>query len=129
MRRHLKTHSGEKSGKCNQCNFASTWPADLRIHFISHSGIKPVTSLSQCMCELQSLIYYEGYLTFSRENLLQCSQFIQFHSFFSCEVYLNLFLEEFEIFLKEMASTLSILLLLIYYEGNYPFIPKVAPVT
>ena len=81
------------------------------------------------MCELHSFIYYEGYLTFSRENLLQFSQFIQFQSYISCEVYLNLFFEEFEIFLKEMASTLSILLLLIYYEGNYPFIPKVAPVT
>ena len=24
LRRHLKTHSGEKSNECNQCDFAST---------------------------------------------------------------------------------------------------------
>ena len=47
-----------------------------------------------CVCVAQ-FIYYEGYLTFSRENLLQFSQFIQFQSYISCEVYLNLFFEEF----------------------------------
>ena len=33
LRRHLKTHSGEKSNKCSQCNYASS-------HFKTHSGEK-----------------------------------------------------------------------------------------
>ena len=40
LRTHLKTHSGEKSNKCNQCDFASSQAADLRRHFKTHSGEK-----------------------------------------------------------------------------------------
>ena len=37
---HLKTHSGEKSNKCNQCDFASIQAGDLRRHLKTHSGEK-----------------------------------------------------------------------------------------
>ena len=40
LRRHLKTHIGEKSNKCNQCDFASTQAGDLRRHLKTHSGEK-----------------------------------------------------------------------------------------
>ena len=38
LRRHLKTHSGEKSNKCNQCDYASIQAGDLRTHLKTHSG-------------------------------------------------------------------------------------------
>ena len=40
LRRHLKTHSGEKLNKCNQCDFASSLAGTLRQHFKTHSGEK-----------------------------------------------------------------------------------------
>ena len=36
--RHLKVHSGEKSKKCNQCEFSSSQTGDLRRHLEVHSG-------------------------------------------------------------------------------------------
>ena len=35
---HLKTHSGEKSNKCNQCDFACKGAESLRRHLKTHSG-------------------------------------------------------------------------------------------
>ena len=32
LKTHLKTHSGEKSNKCNQCHFACSDPGSLRRH-------------------------------------------------------------------------------------------------
>ena len=40
LRRHLKTHSGEKSNKCNQCDFASSQSGNLKTHLRTHSGEK-----------------------------------------------------------------------------------------
>ena len=40
LRTHFKTHSGEKSNKCNQCNFASSQAVHLRTHLKIHSGEK-----------------------------------------------------------------------------------------
>ena len=40
LRRHLKTHSGEKSNKCNQCDYVSSRAGDLRKHMIIHRGEK-----------------------------------------------------------------------------------------
>ena len=39
-RRYLKTLSGEKLYKCNQCDFASSQAGDLRRPLITHSGEK-----------------------------------------------------------------------------------------
>ena len=36
MRRHLKTHSGEKSNNCDQCDFASIQADNMRRHFKKH---------------------------------------------------------------------------------------------
>ena len=38
LRTHLKTHSGEKSNKCNQCDYTSSQTSNLRTHFKMHSG-------------------------------------------------------------------------------------------
>ena len=32
LRKHLKKHSGEKSNKCNNCDFASSYVSGLRKH-------------------------------------------------------------------------------------------------
>ena len=37
---HLKTQGGEKSNKCNQCNYAPVWVNDLRAYLKRHSGEK-----------------------------------------------------------------------------------------
>ena len=47
LRRHLKTHSREKSNKCNQCDFASVQPGDLKGHLKTHSGEKS-NKCNQC---------------------------------------------------------------------------------
>ena len=47
LRRHLKTHSGEKSNKCNQCDFVSSRAGDLKRHLKTHSGEKP-NKCNQC---------------------------------------------------------------------------------
>ena len=45
--RHSKTHTGEKSNKCNQCDFASCWADSLRTHLKTHSGEKS-NKCNQC---------------------------------------------------------------------------------
>ena len=42
-----KTHSGEKSNKCNQCMFASSHTSALRTHLKRHSGERPY-KCNQC---------------------------------------------------------------------------------
>ena len=37
LRTHLKMHSGEKSNKCNQCDYASSQAGHLRSHLKTHS--------------------------------------------------------------------------------------------
>ena len=40
LRRHLKTHSGEKSNKCQQCDFVFCNKSALSKHLKTHSGTK-----------------------------------------------------------------------------------------
>ena len=47
LRRHLKTHSGEKSNECNQCDYASSQAGHLRRHLKTHSGEKS-NKCNQC---------------------------------------------------------------------------------
>ena len=41
LRAHLIIHSGEKSNKCNQCDYACSDPSALRTHLKTHTGEKP----------------------------------------------------------------------------------------
>ena len=41
LRAHLKLHSGEKLNKCNQCDYASSYASALKTHLKIHSGEKP----------------------------------------------------------------------------------------
>ena len=49
---HLKAHSGEKSNKYNQCDYASSLASDLRIHLKVHSGKKPKRMQPMSLCFL-----------------------------------------------------------------------------
>ena len=40
LRAHLKMHSGDKSNKCNQCDFASSYTSALRTHLKTHSNLR-----------------------------------------------------------------------------------------
>ena len=41
LRRHLKAHTGERSNKCSQYDFAFIQAGNLRSHLKAHSGEKP----------------------------------------------------------------------------------------
>ena len=47
LRTHLKTHRGEKSNKCNQCDYACSDTRPLRTHLKTQSGEKP-NKCNQC---------------------------------------------------------------------------------
>ena len=47
LRRHLKSHSGDNSNKCNQCDYTSPCAYNLRAHLKTHSGEKP-NNCNQC---------------------------------------------------------------------------------
>ena len=38
LKSHLKSHTGEKSNKCNQCDYASSRADDLIKHLKMHGG-------------------------------------------------------------------------------------------
>ena len=40
-------NEGEKSNKCNQCDYASSYPSNLRKHFKTHSVVKS-NKCNQC---------------------------------------------------------------------------------
>ena len=41
LKRHLLTHTGEKQHKCTQCNYSTNQAGNLRTHIMSHTGEKP----------------------------------------------------------------------------------------
>ena len=49
-------HSGEKSNKCNQCDYASSRAGDLRRHLKTHTGEKS-NKCNQCDYASLSLIH------------------------------------------------------------------------
>ena len=74
LRTHLKTHNGEKSNKCNKCNFASSRADVLRTHLKTHSGEKP-NKCTQCDYASSLAGNLRNHLkTHTGEKSNQCSQ-------------------------------------------------------
>ena len=40
LQEHFKMHNGEKSNKCDQCNYAYFYACDLQKHLKTHNGEK-----------------------------------------------------------------------------------------
>ena len=73
----FETHSGEKTNKCNKCDFAFFYISTLRKHLKMHSGEKP----NKCNhCDFAS--YQAGHLRahLKTHSLLKCNSLIHFLS-------------------------------------------------
>ena len=66
---HLKTHSGEKSSKCNQCEFASSYVNSLRGHMKIHNREK--IECEMCEFKTSKRVEFERH-TKSCHNCGQC---------------------------------------------------------
>ena len=56
FRRHLKTHFGEKSNIYNQCDFASTQAGNLGRNLKTHSGKSQINATNVIMHPLSLLV-------------------------------------------------------------------------
>ena len=52
LRTHLKMHSGEKSNKCNQCDYVSFEASNLRRHLEMHCGEKFNNEIIHHLCSM-----------------------------------------------------------------------------
>ena len=83
LRKHVKIHSGEKSNKCNQCDYASSEPGHLRTHLTTHSGEKP-NKCNQCDFASAQAGHLRIHLkTHIGEKLNKCNH-CDFASFWPC---------------------------------------------
>ena len=74
LRRHLKTHSGEKLNKCNQCDYASSLAHNLRVHLKTHSGEKANKCNQSDFASLQAIDLRRHLTTHSGEKSNRCYQ-------------------------------------------------------
>ena len=71
LRRHLKTHSGEKSNKCIQCDFSCSLASNLKRHLKTHRGEK----LNKCNYTSSQKGHLRTHLkTHSGEKSYKCCQ-------------------------------------------------------
>ena len=72
--KNLKMHSGEKSNKCNQCDYASSQERNLRTHLKTHSGEK-LNKCSQCdYASSRSDVLRTHLKAHNREKSNKCNQ-------------------------------------------------------
>ena len=85
LRKHLKTHSREKSNKCNQCDYASSNPSTLRVHLKMHTGEKSNKCI-HCDYESSRAGHLRRHLkTHSGEKLNNCDQ-CDYASFYASDL-------------------------------------------
>ena len=82
MRKHLRTHAGEKLHKCNQCDFAAVEAGNLRKHLKIHSGEKPNKGDIQQLAQDRKYKKVSNDHAISRNHLLDHTDLMTF--LFNC---------------------------------------------
>ena len=73
LKSHMLVHSGEKSFACTQCDYSANQTSHLKNHMMIHSGEKPFSS-KQCHYSFTRSSHFKSHmLIHSGEKLYSCS--------------------------------------------------------
>ena len=122
---HLKAHSGEKSNKYNQCDYASSLASDLRIHLKVHSGKKSKQMQPMSLCFLSYRQFEDTFKTHRAEKSNQCrkhSSVAMLLCFLSCRRFEDTFKNAHWRKVKQMQSMRLCFLSCRRFEENVHFL-------
>ena len=62
LRKHLKTHSGERPNKCNQCDYASSYASALRAHLKTSQWRKAKQTQDGITVMIMTVMLLQGHI-------------------------------------------------------------------